>query len=145
MRTVEDSDQPDPSPGNVLVESLAMSLGHPVTDQPGNPSGHLPALMNGFLDAGGATTGARLGWTVLLRDVAALLLVDLPGLAVAGGLVHGAALSPGLLVGDLGAFLLGDLGAAQPPSVPLLCCVSSLTLQHELIVSSRHVGHLRHG
>ena len=139
MRTVEDSDQPDASPGNVLVESLAMSLGHPVTDQPGNPSGHLPALVNGFLDAGGATTGARLGWTVLLRDVAALLLVDLAGLAVAGGLVHGAALSPGLLVGDLGAFLLGDLGAAHTTAVPLLRGVPPLTPHHITIISSRHV------
>ena len=140
MGTVEDSYQPDPSTSDVLVESLAMSLGNPVADQSRNPPGDFPALVNSFLDAGGAT-GASRAWTVLFRDVVTLLLVHLAGLTVAGGFVHRAALSPGLLVRDLRTFLLGDLGTAHTTTVPLLCRVSPLTLQYILSLSSQHVGH----
>ena len=135
--TVEDSHQSDSSPGNVLVEPLTMSLGNPVTHQSGNSPGHFPTFVVHFLGAGGAT-GGSLGWTVLLGDIIALLLVDLPGLAVTGGLVHRAALPPRLLVGDLDTFLLGNLGASNTSSVPLLCGVSPLTLQHVIILSFRH-------
>ena len=141
MWTVEDSHQSDPRPGDVLVESLAMSLGNPVADQSGNSPGHFPTLVNCFLGAAGGAGGRR-GGTVLFWDIIALLLVHLPGLAVAGRLVHSAALSPGLFVGDLDTFLLGDLGAANTSPVPLLRGVPPLTLHHITIVSSRHVGHV---
>ena len=57
MGTVEDSDQSDASPSDILVESLTVSLGNPVADHPGHLPGHFPALVNDLLGAGGATGG----------------------------------------------------------------------------------------
>ena len=133
VRTVEDSHQSDPGAGDVLVESLTMSPGNLVSHQPGNSPRDFPALVDGLLGAGGAT--------VLSWDVTALLLVNLPGLAVAGRLVHSAALSPWLLLGDLGTFLLGDLGAAHTsrPAVPLLHRLPPVAVHQVGVLSGRQV------